>query len=208
MWSACCLRSAVDQQRGVVAAVEEEMVLDRLGGELQADVVFIEGLALLQIGGDEDRRDLVGADHSVVRSAASGLGPDDLANMRDRCFSVVYSVGKYRTGGMHVKDQSQADEYLTDAEFRAWHGCLQFTNRALRALDEALITEHGISVKEFDVLITLFNAAEGTVTDDGTRGSRAAHPERRDAPHHTSRTRGLRDPHQSTKTTGAASSRP
>ena len=52
-------------------------------------------------------------------------------------------------------------EYLTDAEFRAWHGCLRFTNEALRSIDEALIAEHGISIKEFDVLITLFNAANG-----------------------------------------------
>ena len=49
-------------------------------------------------------------------------------------------------------------EYLTDAEFRAWHGCLQFTNTVMRALDVALASAHGISVKEFDVLITLFNA--------------------------------------------------
>ena len=55
----------------------------------------------------------------------------------------------------------ERDEYLTDAEFRAWHGCLQFTNRVLAALDRALIAEHGISVKEFDVLITLFNAPRG-----------------------------------------------
>lgn len=50
------------------------------------------------------------------------------------------------------------DEYLTDAEFRAWGGCLQFTNTAMRAIDEALTAAHGISIKEFDVLITLFNA--------------------------------------------------
>ena len=54
-----------------------------------------------------------------------------------------------------------ADEFLTDAEFRAWHGCLQFTGAALRALDESLTATHGISVKEFDVLITLFNAPDG-----------------------------------------------
>jgi DNA-binding MarR family transcriptional regulator len=54
-----------------------------------------------------------------------------------------------------------ADEYLTDAEFRAWHGCLRFTNAAMRELDSALIAAHGISVKEFDVLITLFNAPAG-----------------------------------------------
>ena len=53
------------------------------------------------------------------------------------------------------------DEYLTEDEFRAWHGCLQFTAAALRALDAALSAGHGISIKEFDVLITLFNAPDG-----------------------------------------------
>ena len=52
----------------------------------------------------------------------------------------------------------RADEYLTDSEFRAWHGCLAFTNAVARELDAALVAAHGISVKEFDVLITLFNA--------------------------------------------------
>ena len=49
-------------------------------------------------------------------------------------------------------------EYLAEPEFRAWHGCLEFTNNAIRALDQALTAAHGISIKEFDVLITLFNA--------------------------------------------------
>jgi len=53
------------------------------------------------------------------------------------------------------------DDFLSDAEFRAWHGCLVFTNTTTRALDEALTARHGISVKEFDVLITLFNATGG-----------------------------------------------
>ena len=53
------------------------------------------------------------------------------------------------------------NEYLSEAEFRAWHGSLLFTNLATRALDEALSEAHAISVKEFDVLITLFNAPEG-----------------------------------------------
>jgi DNA-binding MarR family transcriptional regulator len=35
---------------------------------------------------------------------------------------------------------------------------LQFTNAAMRAIDEALQLDHGISIKEFDVLITLYNA--------------------------------------------------
>jgi DNA-binding MarR family transcriptional regulator len=52
------------------------------------------------------------------------------------------------------------DEYLTDDEFRAWHGTLVFTNATMRALDDALTATHGISVKEFDVLITLFNAPD------------------------------------------------
>ena len=56
--------------------------------------------------------------------------------------------------------KSRADEYLTDAEFRAWHGSLQFNNAVMRALDAALMASHGISVKEFDVLITLFNAPD------------------------------------------------
>jgi len=46
------------------------------------------------------------------------------------------------------------------AEFSAWHGALQFTNRAMRAIDEALSAAHDISITEFDVLITLFNAPD------------------------------------------------
>ena len=57
-----------------------------------------------------------------------------------------------------MSSTTQQDEFLTDAEFRAWHGCLRFTNTAMRAIDEALIAAHGISITEFDVLITLFNA--------------------------------------------------
>ncbi len=53
------------------------------------------------------------------------------------------------------------DEYLTDAELRAWHGCLTFTNAAMREIDERLTRHHGISIKEFDVLITLFNSPDG-----------------------------------------------
>jgi DNA-binding MarR family transcriptional regulator len=60
-----------------------------------------------------------------------------------------------------VSRTTRDDAYLSDAEFRAWHGCLQFTNAAMRAIDEALAAAHGISIKEFDVLITLFNAPGG-----------------------------------------------
>src|SRR5215471_19201340 len=55
---------------------------------------------------------------------------------------------------------TKRDEYLSDAEFRGWHGSLLFTSLTTRALDEALTAAHGISVKEFDVLITLFNAPD------------------------------------------------
>jgi DNA-binding MarR family transcriptional regulator len=57
-----------------------------------------------------------------------------------------------------VSSGNSQNPYPTGAEFRAWHGCLQFTNTVMRALDEALTAAHRISVKEFDVLITLFNA--------------------------------------------------
>ena len=56
---------------------------------------------------------------------------------------------------------NRQDEYLTDAEIRAWGGSLQFTTAVLRALDEALVAAHRISVKEFEVLITLVNAPGG-----------------------------------------------
>jgi len=61
-------------------------------------------------------------------------------------------------GARRLSSASSGDEYLSEAEFRAWHGALQFANAAVRELDEALSSEHGISVTEFDVLITLFNA--------------------------------------------------
>jgi len=60
-----------------------------------------------------------------------------------------------------LMSSTNANEYLSDAEFRAWHGTLLFTHSAVRALDQALSTAHGISIKEFDVLITLFNAPDG-----------------------------------------------
>lgn len=49
-------------------------------------------------------------------------------------------------------------EYLRPDEFDAWQGMLIATTRVLRALDEGLRAQHGISVAEFDVLITLANA--------------------------------------------------
>src|SRR5215471_1885898 len=49
-------------------------------------------------------------------------------------------------------------EYLRPDEFEAWQGTLLAANRVLRALDEGLRAQHGLSVAEFDVLITLANA--------------------------------------------------
>jgi len=51
-------------------------------------------------------------------------------------------------------------EYLQPEEFEAWHGTLVNGTRVMRALDEGLRAHHGISVAEFDVLITLFNAPD------------------------------------------------
>jgi DNA-binding MarR family transcriptional regulator len=59
-----------------------------------------------------------------------------------------------------VSRPNRPHEYLTGAEFRAWHGALQFTTTAMRAIDEALDRAHDISITEFDVLITLFNAPD------------------------------------------------
>lgn len=49
-------------------------------------------------------------------------------------------------------------EYLRPDEFAAWHGFLLTSTHVLRALDDGLRANHGISVAEFDVLITLANA--------------------------------------------------
>jgi DNA-binding MarR family transcriptional regulator len=51
-------------------------------------------------------------------------------------------------------------EYLRLDEFEAWHGTLLAATRVLRALDDGLRAQHGISVAEFDVLITLANAPD------------------------------------------------
>jgi DNA-binding MarR family transcriptional regulator len=42
-------------------------------------------------------------------------------------------------------------------ELAAWHGLLSTHARVTRELDRRLAAEHGVSVAEFDVLITLFN---------------------------------------------------
>jgi DNA-binding MarR family transcriptional regulator len=51
-------------------------------------------------------------------------------------------------------------EYLRAEEFEAWHGTLLAATRVLRALDDGLREQHGLSVAEFDVLITLANSPD------------------------------------------------
>jgi DNA-binding MarR family transcriptional regulator len=45
-------------------------------------------------------------------------------------------------------------------ELAAWHGMLRTHSLVVRALDEQLARRHGLSVSEFDVLITLANALD------------------------------------------------
>jgi len=51
-------------------------------------------------------------------------------------------------------------EFLDDAEWEAWNALLLLNRSVLQRLDAALRTEHGLTVTEFDVLITLFNAPD------------------------------------------------
>jgi DNA-binding MarR family transcriptional regulator len=51
-------------------------------------------------------------------------------------------------------------EFLEPDEDRAWHGLLSTSQAVLRSLDARLRAEVGLTVTEFDVLITLFNAPD------------------------------------------------
>ncbi|HEU5004312.1 MAG TPA: MarR family transcriptional regulator [Actinomycetota bacterium] len=53
-----------------------------------------------------------------------------------------------------------AHEFLHPDEYRAWNALLKLQQTSLRALDAALRVRAGLSVSEFDVLITLYNAPE------------------------------------------------
>jgi DNA-binding MarR family transcriptional regulator len=55
---------------------------------------------------------------------------------------------------------ARGHEFLDVDEYEAWNGLLTLTQAVLRDIDQALRTECGLSVTEFDVLITLFNADE------------------------------------------------
>jgi MarR family transcriptional regulator, 2-MHQ and catechol-resistance regulon repressor len=56
-----------------------------------------------------------------------------------------------------IPPENPPHEYLTELEFHAWGGTLSFAVAAMRALDEGMKAEHGLSLTEFDVLITLYN---------------------------------------------------
>ena len=49
---------------------------------------------------------------------------------------------------------------FSDEELAAWHGMLTLYSHVMRDLDRDLLASHQISVREFDVLITLANALE------------------------------------------------
>ncbi len=51
-------------------------------------------------------------------------------------------------------------EFLGRDEYESWNALLAVTKAVLRELDASLRAEAGLSVTEFDVLITLFNAPE------------------------------------------------
>jgi DNA-binding MarR family transcriptional regulator len=51
-------------------------------------------------------------------------------------------------------------EFLDRDEFEAWNALLAVTKAVLRELDESLRAATSLSVTEFDVLITLFNAPD------------------------------------------------
>lgn len=51
-------------------------------------------------------------------------------------------------------------EFLDRDEYESWNALLAVTKAVLRELDASLRAEVGLSVTEFDVLITLFNAPD------------------------------------------------
>jgi len=56
------------------------------------------------------------------------------------------------------KSTSRAHDFLEPDEYEAWNALLMLHRSVLADLDAALRSAHGITVTEFDVLITLFNA--------------------------------------------------
>lgn len=52
---------------------------------------------------------------------------------------------------------------LTPAEFNAWRGMLRVHSSVFRALDRALLADHGFGIDAYGVLITLVTAPGGTL---------------------------------------------
>ncbi len=57
-----------------------------------------------------------------------------------------------------AKSRSTSHEFLRPDEYESWNALLMLHRTVLQGLDAALRREHRITVNEFDVLITLYNA--------------------------------------------------
>ena len=62
-----------------------------------------------------------------------------------------------------TKARGAKHEFLEPEEYEAWNGLLSVTQVVLRGLDLALRRDCALSVSEFDVLITLWNAPDRTL---------------------------------------------
>ncbi len=63
---------------------------------------------------------------------------------------------------------------MAPAEWAAWLALLQLHRTVLAELDTTLRRQHGLAVTEFDVLITLFNAAAAIAAGSGVTAGRQA----------------------------------
>ena len=67
------------------------------------------------------------------------------------------------SGGALDLDGAPEPNPLTPAEFGAWRGMLRVHASVFRALDRALLANHGFGIDAYGVLITLVTAAGGTL---------------------------------------------
>ncbi len=66
-------------------------------------------------------------------------------------------------GALHLDGAPEPNPF-TPGEFGAWRGMLRVHATILRALERALLTDHGFGVDAYGVLITLVSAPGGTLT--------------------------------------------
>jgi DNA-binding MarR family transcriptional regulator len=59
-----------------------------------------------------------------------------------------------------VSSYNSSGAPFSDDELAAWHGLLTLYSGVMRDLDRGLLASHQLSVREFDVLITLANAPD------------------------------------------------